>query len=397
MMDTSPAAGAADIAPLLLRNLLVGSFFSAKYSIHRICGLFHQIHMLLISSFLFFLGTLPDIFTSAALFLETYILNTKHPPPPKSTADQYPTPASSSYGGESAIGRVLSLLLVIVTDIPVASRKYGFVQSLAELLIDDNHRGGFEGLREVNRGVLEAAFGRTLVQLEAAAAETAAAGQGPERGVLGLSSTLGIGVGDFYLGRACLVALRVLGAVWAWFQGTAARCQYSAEKLAAELLWLAQKMAACGAVEEAVKRWAAASSLASIGMSAEPRLQGCLVKLSAFLIKQASKGMEAEFGSNRAAEQRRSKASMLVSWVPFLCGASNGTDTPVLSCVERVELERALEEIIYTLSQEEQERVLALWLHHFTRCANSDFPNLRPALLRWCAASRKLAILNANA
>ena len=54
----------------------------------------------------------------------------------------------------------------------------------------------------------------------------------------------------------------------------------SAEKLAAELLWLAQKLAACGFKEEAVDMWASASNLACLSLSAEPRLQGSLVKVS---------------------------------------------------------------------------------------------------------------------
>jgi hypothetical protein len=58
----------------------------------------------------------------------------------------------------------------------------------------------------------------------------------------------------------------------------------SEEKLAAELLWLGQKLSACGCGEEAVRRWASASNLARLALSAEARLQGSLVKVSGKLI-----------------------------------------------------------------------------------------------------------------
>lgn len=91
------------------------------------------------------------------------------------------------------------------------------------------------------------------------------------------------------------------------------------------------------------------------------------------------------------------KLKMLQSWLPLLCRASNGTDAPVLSISERAELERVLEGIIEGLEQEEQERVLSLWLHHFTHCPSSDWPNLHACFARWCSASRKqLLVLNEN-
>ncbi|KAG6406778.1 hypothetical protein SASPL_134389 [Salvia splendens] len=85
---------------------------------------------------------------------------------------------------------------------------------------------------------------------------------------------------------------------------------------------------------------------------------------------------------------RATKMKMLMSWLPLLCSANNGTDAPVLSMVERAEVERILEEVIWTLAEEEQEMVLSLWLHHFTYCSSSDWPNLRSCYTRWCNASR---------
>ncbi|KAK7825652.1 hypothetical protein CFP56_032930 [Quercus suber] len=168
----------------------------------------------------------------------------------------------------------------------------------------------------------------------------------------------------------------------------------SGEKLAAELLWLAQKLVACGCAEEAVSKWAVASNLAWLGLWAQPRLQGSLVKISAFLFKQAKILGLYEIEESKKEQQRQTKKKMLLSWLPLLCRASNGTDVPILSMSERVELEKVLEESIEMLEQEEdQEQVLSLWLHHFTYCPSSDWPNLHASYTRWCNASRKLLVL----
>lgn len=112
----------------------------------------------------------------------------------------------------------------------------------------------------------------------------------------------------------------------------------------------------------------------------------------AFLFKQ-SREIEKDVEDEESTKEhlRRTNMNMLMSWLPLLCRASNGTDTPVLSISERTELERILEQIIGTLEQEEeQEKVLSLWLHHFTYCPSSDWPNLHDCYTRWCTASRKL-------
>lgn len=119
-----------------------------------------------------------------------------------------------------------------------------------------------------------------------------------------------------------------------------------------------------------------------------------LCSFLAFLFKKAREiGKDAEDEESTKEHLRRTNMNMLMSWLPLLCRASNGTDTPVLSISERAELERVLEQIIGTLEQEEeQEKVLSLWLHHFTYCPSSDWPNLHDCYTRWCTASRKLLL-----
>lgn len=372
-MEGSPTA----MAPLLLRNLLTSTFIFADKSLenfaekHKVLEL---IRYTLITGFLFVLRLLPSVFPSLNPNLEAPLKPTKK-------TDNYVPPCGA---GDSGIARALSQLLSIVTDIPVSSRKYEVVRSLAEKLVDENNEEGIEALREVNRTALSAAFARTLSLLEAAVVY-----QGQDGGS-------GSGTVEYRLRRF----FRAVREIRNRGRGRVVRVREetsgsdtSAEKLAAELLWLAQKLAACGCADEAVSRWAAASNFAWLTLWAEPRVQCSLVKLSAFLFKQAKDMGLDEIEESKKEQQRKTKMKMLMAWLPLLCSASNGTDVPVLSTRERAELESVLEETIELLHEEEQEQVFSLWLHHFTRCPSSDWPNLHSSYTRWCNASRRLLIL----
>uniref|UniRef100_A0A5B7AXP0 Uncharacterized protein n=1 Tax=Davidia involucrata TaxID=16924 RepID=A0A5B7AXP0_DAVIN len=272
MMESSPTT----IAPLLLRNLLTSIFIYADKSLLNLTEkykLLQVLRSLLISAFLFFLRILPSFYPSA----DNYNYSFK---PPKT--DNY-VQTTTAGGGDSGIARALSQLLSIVNDIPVSSRKYEGVRSLAERLIDENLREDNETLREVNCTVLSAAFSRTLAQLEAAVM----GGCGGGNNSIGEVADGGPRNGDYYrLNRILRAVLYYGDAAWTRFgksREELGRSGNSAEKLAAELLWLAQKLAACGSDEEAVCRWASASNLAWLALSAEPRLQGSLVKVSGML------------------------------------------------------------------------------------------------------------------
>lgn len=216
------------IASLLLRKLLTSIFLHSDDHHHK---LLHLLRRFLASSLLFLL----------ALF------SSKSTPP----ADD---PSSSS-----GLSRALSQLLQLMSDIPVSSRKYELIRSLAEKIIDDNSAE----LAEVNSAVLSAAFERSVARLEAAMAaggEAAAAESG---------------------GRRWMVVRRCVRAGWRLAKkGRGRGGGWSAEKVAAEVLWLAEKMAASGCAEEAVWRWASAGKVAWLALSTEPRLQGSLVKVS---------------------------------------------------------------------------------------------------------------------
>ncbi|KAL6218399.1 hypothetical protein ACLB2K_011613 [Fragaria x ananassa] len=274
----------SSITPLLFRNLVTSLFILAVTSIsswtqkHKALEL---IRYVFISSFLFFLRLLLSLNPRStknieSLYSTLYDYNDK--PPKKGSIDQInqkymPAANSGDEGGngsDTAIARALSQLLSIVNDIPVSSRKYQAVRSLAENLIRDNQREGVEALCQVNRRVLSEALSRTLNQLEASAIfEQQQHHGGGDIDALDC-------VPHHWVVRAVRTVADVV-----WTKGvTSGGSRSSAEKLAAELLWLAETMASCGFAQESVRRWASASSLARLSLSAEPRLQASLVKIS---------------------------------------------------------------------------------------------------------------------
>ncbi|EEC74030.1 hypothetical protein OsI_08983 [Oryza sativa Indica Group] len=298
------------------------------------------------------------------------VLSPPPPPPPPALAPALPRADPGCPAGASCVGRALAHVLSVASRLPVASRKYELVRGLAERLLDDNARGGGARIGAVNRAALSGAFARTLRQLDAAAG-----GEWP-----GME-----------------LAVRAVRTGMRWWRPTAAALDDgfggpAAEKLAAELLWLGQKMAECGAAREAAAQFGAASRLGSRALVAEPTLQVALLRLAVFLFKHAnSREFELSPGGNEdkgaIAEQR---VSLLRSWLPLLCRGSNGTDAPVLSSKERTEMVAVLDELIGKLGWEQQEEILALWLHHFAACPDTDWPNLESCYTRWYAESRRL-------
>ncbi|KAK7246748.1 hypothetical protein RIF29_41618 [Crotalaria pallida] len=340
------------------------SFLSFLHNHHHLLETFR---FLFVSTYLFFIRFVPSFFLQSSKY-DHAVKITKLP-----YRYLYDTRAPQN---DTSIGRMLSQLLSILNDIPVSSRKYELVRCLAERIIKDNHDEGVHALREVNRVALSAAFERALGQLEKEAVERVE--------------------GERVEGDCYYYLRRVVGkVVGGWRMGGGGEGRLSgvqAEKLAAELVWVAGKLAECGCAEEASRRWAAASNLGCLALTADPRLQTSLLKLSAFLFKEAKDMGLYEVQESKMKEHMQVKFRMLQSWLPLLCRASNGTDVPALSIGERAELERVLEDIIERLEQEEQEQVLSLWLHHFTLSPSSDWPNLHACFTRWCTASRKQLI-----
>ncbi|CAN7004974.1 hypothetical protein Bca4012_053165 [Brassica carinata] len=354
----------AAVVPQLLRNVIIAVLVFADESLLQISAnskLLEKLRLFLVACFLFFLRSIPSVVSF-----------------PNSNPTRGYTFAAEKKNkkleigdcaSESGIGRAIWQLLSAMNDIPVNSRKYEVVRSLAERLIDENHGQDSLALFDLNRRVLNASFRRTLGRLEAAVGKNRS---GPVRSGLN---------------RVVRAAVRAVGDGFNSWGGeeTVDQSAETAEKLAAELLWLAEKMSVYGFVDEAVERWASASNLAWLAVWSEPRLQCSMVQISALLFKEAAAGEE-KWGEI--------KKKMFTSWLPLLCRASNGADKPVLRSVERAELEKVLEKMISELEEEEQEQVLSLWLHHYTACSASDWPDLNGSYVRWCNSSRQLLLLD---
>lgn len=358
------------IAPAIIRSILTFVFFFSDKALKFLAdrsNLFKAVRHVLVSSYLFSLRVLPSFILSVIPNQDKLSFNYNR----KLITDQnYDGGAvvATDASRDSGIGRALCQVLFLVNETPVNSRKYEVVRALAEKLIHENLQDGNEDLMKINCSVLSMAFSRTLNQLEVAMIEQS-------RGL-----GLGFANGNIVKGNPDLkfnfswITL-IIRTISHYIEVALSCCKStedpsksrkSAEKFAAELLWLAEKMAVCRCGDDAVHMWASASNLAWLSLVTEPRLQGSIVKISAFLFKQA-----------KVLEREETKVKMLMLWIPLICRGSMGTDSPLLSVSERKEIEKVLGDTINSLEhKDDQEQVLALWLHHYTCCPSSDWPNL---------------------
>ncbi|CAA6655743.1 unnamed protein product [Spirodela intermedia] len=294
-------------------------------------------------------------------------------PAPPGALDLHGGFGNSAAGPSStrAIGRALCHVLSLLNDVPITARKYDFVVSTAERILDDNAFSGDATLQQVNREALYSAFFRTCerlrVSLQASRDSEEASATWPSRALCRLP--LGSLLASYFNGL-----LGLLSAVAERPQrlpppppGRRRECLES-EKLAQELLWIATKMRACGALDGAVVRWSRATRLAALSLTAHP-------------------GAQAPWSRSRPPRDVRFR--ILALWIPLLCYASNGAGSPVLTGWEKRDMEAILGELIQGLPWDDQELILASWMEDFTFSA-SDWPDLRSCYDRWCLSSRKL-------
>ncbi|KAA8533376.1 hypothetical protein F0562_033091 [Nyssa sinensis] len=258
-----------------------------------------------------------------------------------------------------ALGRALSHIFALLNDIPASSRKYQFAVAMADKIVDENARNGHLHLLQINRATLASAFSRTAGLLHRsiqtcsqAAVDDSGAWTSRLIGALPLGSYIK-GLGSLCLGAIFpnitgTSQLQKQGRLAAASGGEETTGDVVAEKHAHELLWITNKLRACGAVDEALTQWSLASGLASLSLTANPRVQGFMVKIS-----------------------------------------ENGLAYPVLTGYEKAEMERTMDEVISTLPAMDQEVILTNWLQDFA-ISSSDWPNLQMSYDRWCRSTRKL-------
>ncbi|BBN18762.1 protein MpLDPS2 [Marchantia polymorpha subsp. ruderalis] len=293
-----------------------------------------------------------------------------------------------------AIGRALLQVLSLVNDLPASSRKYAFARALTEKIIAENlsHGHGFES---VNRVALSAGFQRTLAFLN----ETLASLHQQKRVGTIWSVPLKFIVRMLPGGGMALPLPAPLSLVRSTIGGflnpsphwahvfPPTRIVYEengtlmAEKLAEELLWLAQKLSECSALEEAINQWSSCSSLASMALSAKPRIQRSMVRLTALLVHGIVQG--------NVDVAREVKFKLLLHWIPLFCTATHGGDGVIFNTTEKVDAEKTLAEAIRNLPESDQEVLLAIWLQEYAM-SPSDWPNLQSCYDSWCFETRKV-------
>lgn len=211
--------------------------------------------------------------------LSRVIVCSNFPPSPSDRqAERLPPPAAApptrlaGDEGSSYAGRAISHLLATVTRIPASSRKYELLRGLADRLLEENLLCGPAVAAAIGGAALAHAFSRTTRRLEEAALRLQGPGWRPD------GTTEGILTGVRSRLRRWVDPPEEEAA--AAGDGVDGGAEGTTEKLAAEALWLAEKMAACGAAGEAVAAWGAAAGLAKASLSSSPRLQAACVRIS---------------------------------------------------------------------------------------------------------------------
>ncbi|KAJ4894079.1 Uncharacterized protein Rs2_20873 [Raphanus sativus] len=301
----------------------------------------------------------------------------------------------------NSLGRALCHALALMNEIPVTSRKYQYAMGMAEKIMEDNAQSCNVELLDVNRVALASSFARTTARLQDSLKRSRIADE-PVVGLpLRLVGALPLGgyVTSYVRGvSTCINTVRSLADMTGNLLSQSSRresalvraggfeeseVELAVEKLAEELLWLTEKLRRYGAVEEGIKRWSYASGLASLSLTAAPRVQGLLVKITALLI-----GEMARDGTQVPGQV---KFRLLANWLPLFSHARLGLAFPVLTGYEKVEVERAIDKAISTLPALDQEILLTNWLQDFSVSA-TEWPDLTPAYDRWCNSTRQFVM-----
>ncbi|KAI3421665.1 uncharacterized protein J3R85_012022, partial [Psidium guajava] len=293
-----------------------------------------------------------------------------------------------------ALRRALSHILALLNDIPASSRKYEFAMSMADRILEGNARDGHEDLQEINRMALSSAFSRTSSllydSLQQTRSKDVVSGLFPTSVIRALP--MGSYINSYLKGvNMCVGAVvrYMKNGTLPWHGGRQLagaagmdEGEMVAEKLAQELLWITNKLRDFGSLDEALEQWSFASGLASLCLGASPRVQGFVIKIFAIL--------SGELRRESASIPTEVKFGLLTLWLPLCCHGSNGLSYPTMTGLEKVEAERAMDEVISSLSAIDQEVILTNWFQEFT-VSSSDWPNLQLSYDRWCQYTRKLA------
>ncbi|GMI74754.1 hypothetical protein like AT3G19920 [Hibiscus trionum] len=286
-----------------------------------------------------------------------------------------------------ALVKSLTHVLALLSEIPASSRKYQFTMAMADKIMEDNARHGHGALLHVNRTALASSFTRTSTLLHRCL-QLQTSPSGDYGDSWHMRAIKAIPFGSYVASYVKAIAM-CLNAAFSLFDTGTVRyrgrdCsgdrEIMTEKLAQELLWVTNKLGCYGDVNEALVQWSLASGLASLSLTASPRVQGSIVKISAFLFGELTR--------KDLAIARQVKFRLLVLWIPLFCHASNGHAYPILTSFQKAEIERTMDEVISSFPARDQEVLLTNWLENYA-VSVSDWPNLGLAYDRWCRSTRE--------
>lgn len=186
-------------------------------------------------------------------------------------------------------------ILALLNEIPAASSKYLFAMTMAERIMEGNARHDHIELLQVNRAALSSAFARTSSLLYRFMHNTQSQDDSngwPVRTIKALP--FGSYAAPYVKGLSSCFNM-----VMSWVEATEAfwlpkkrnnggafggsaeeYAEVMGEKLAQELLWITNKLRVYGAVEQALVQWSCSPGLASLALTASPRVQGLIVRIS---------------------------------------------------------------------------------------------------------------------
>lgn len=186
-------------------------------------------------------------------------------------------------------------ILALLNDIPATSSKYQFAMTMADRIMEGNARHDHVELLDVNRTALSSSFARTSSLLYRSLKSTQSQDDTycwPVRTIKALP--FGSYVVPYVKGLSFC-----FNTVMSWVDAGGSRLQKKrevsriaaegygelmAEKLAQELLWITNKLRFYGAVDHALVQWSCCSGLASLSLTATPRIQGLILKISGITI-----------------------------------------------------------------------------------------------------------------
>ncbi|KAI5072133.1 hypothetical protein GOP47_0012239 [Adiantum capillus-veneris] len=339
---------------------------------------------------------------AAHLLIEHFLNQVLVKPETESGTLIFSSPSSES----GVMRRALFQVLGLVNDTPASSDKYQFARALAERLISKNRVKGDDILWETNKAALEAAFSRTVDLLTLSLEELHHQQELKEGSWFWalIHSVFLKNVGLFqqrlsleFIGT-CIhnVLYRAAKPIKATAElppvqsstSSVRRSNVSAtaEKLAQELLWVTEKLKDCSSLSEPIRRWGAMHCLAKLSLSADPRIQACLLRVSVMLLNELAVSEPSTCSSSL-------KVNVLLLWLPLFCHAKFGFEYPCLMPSEKTEFSKNLEQNILSLSVLDQERVLACWLREYIS-STSEWPNLQECFENWYFSIRNSADLS---